>query len=332
MTNTATINNQPDSVQDADFITPPGKIPVIAKVLSFMILMVLVFTGIANLLPQVEGQAPQDVEVDLGALTMDTYIAMGETLFKGKGTCTLCHNNLGRAPDILVLNMEETAAERLSAEAYKGEAKDSESYFLESMIAPSKYVVPGYGKEGDPSPMPTIDKAPIGLSKIELGAIIAFLQAKDGGEPTVELPTDAPVVEESSNSAEAPKPAENAEEVLSKNGCTACHAVLESTASIGPDLRNIGARSSREEIRESIINPAAIIAEGFPPIMPATFADSMMVKELEMLVDYLTASKGDASSDAGTSSAEGSLQVEDSLQAEGSTQTQASNETEKEGE
>ncbi len=202
MTNTATTmeHNQDHSqyqVQgDSILINPPGKIPTIVKVLSFMIVMVLVFTGIANLLPQVEGQAPKDVKVDLGALTMDTYISMGETLFSGKGTCTLCHNNLGRAPDILALNMEETAAERMSAEGYKGEAKDSENYFLESMVAPSKYVVPGYGKPGEPSPMPTIDKAPIGLTQVEIGAIIAFLQAKDGGEPTIALPTDAPVVEE----------------------------------------------------------------------------------------------------------------------------------------
>lgn len=283
---------QTSAMQDADLLKP-GKIPVIVKVLSFMVVMVLVFTGIANLLPQVEGQAPKDVKVDLGALTMDTYIAMGETLFNGKGTCTLCHNNLGRAPDILVMNMEETAAERLSVEDYKGEAKDSEQYFLESMVDPSKYVVPGYGKPGEPSPMPTIDKAPIGLSKIEMGAIIAFLQAKDGGEPTVELPTDAPAVEVASAAAEPAKPAASAEEVLTKNGCTACHAVLDSPSTIGPELNTVGARSSREEIRESIINPSAVIAEGFPPIMPADFADKMMVKELEMVVDFLAEKKGE---------------------------------------
>jgi len=228
---------------DSELINPPGKIPTIIKVLSFMIMMVLVFTGISNLLPQVEGQAPEDVKVDLGALTMDTYISMGEALFKGKGTCTLCHNNLGRAPDILEMNMEETAAERLASADYKGDAKGSENYFFESMVDPSKYVVPGYGKPGDPSPMPTIDKAPIGLTKIEMGAIVAFMQAKDGGEPTVELPVDAPVVEEKTVSAEPLKPAASAEEVLTKNGCTACHAVLDSVSTLGPDLRNIGARS-----------------------------------------------------------------------------------------
>jgi cytochrome c551/c552 len=278
---------------DSRFINQEqGGIPVFIKVLVFMISMVFVFTGIANLLPQVEGQAPKDIKVDLGALTMDAYIAMGETLFKGKGTCTLCHNNLGRAPDMLVMNMEETAAERLKAPAYKGDAKDSQSYFYESMTDPSKYVVPGYGKEGDPSPMPTIDKAPIGLNKIEMGAIVAFLQAKDSGEPTVELPTDAPAVEETAAVAEPPKPAATAEEALAKYGCTACHAVLDSPSTIGPELKTIGIRSSREDIRTCIINPAAVIAEGFPPIMPATFADQMMVKELEMIVDFLAKSKG----------------------------------------
>ncbi len=285
-------NMQEAALQDQILPEPTG-LPVIVKVLSFMILMVLVFTWIANKLPQVEGQAPEDVKVDLGALTMDTYIALGETLFKGKGTCTLCHNNLGRAPDILVMDMEATAAERLENPEYKGDAKDSENYFLESMVEPSKYVVPGYGKPGEPSPMPVIDKAPIDLSDIEMGAIIAFLQAKDGGEPTIKLPTDAPAVEAPAASAEPAKPAASAEEVLTKNACTACHAVLDSPSTIGPDLNTIGARSSREEIRESIINPSAVIAEGYPPIMPADFADKMMVKELEMVLDFLANQKGE---------------------------------------
>ncbi len=279
-----------------------GGIPVFLKVLSFMVLMVLVFTGIANLLPQVEGQAPKEVKVDLGTLTMDAYIAMGETLFKGKGTCTLCHNNLGRAPDILALNMIDTAAERLNDPNYKGDAKDSESYFHESMITPSKYIVPGFGKAGDPSPMPKINKAPIGLSDIEIGAIIAFLQAKDGGQPTVSLPTETPAVAATTRVAEPPKPAVNAEEVLTKNGCTACHSVLDSVASIGPSLKAIGARATREEIRTSIINPSAVIVEGFAPIMPADFADKMMVKELEMVVDFLAKSTSEVSTESASES------------------------------
>ncbi|MCK5921474.1 MAG: hypothetical protein KAG66_11075, partial [Methylococcales bacterium] len=76
----------------------------LAKVLGFSFALTLVFTLVANMLPQVEGEAPVDEEIDLGELTMDSFIATGESLFSGKGTCTLCHNDLGRAPDILALN------------------------------------------------------------------------------------------------------------------------------------------------------------------------------------------------------------------------------------
>jgi len=291
-------------VTQEEFIKKEGGLPIIVKVLSFMLFMILVFTGISNLLPQVEGQAPKDVKVDLGALTMESYIAMGETLFSGKGTCTLCHNNMGRAPDIPVMDMEATAMERLKDPKYKGKAKDSESYFRESMMTPSEYIVAGFGKQGDTSTMPIINKAPIELTEVEMGAIVAYLQAKDGGQPTVELPTDSPAIEASpAASAEPPKPAENAQAVLTKNGCTACHAVLESPATIGPELKTVGSRLSREEIRQSIINPSAVIAEGFPPIMPPDFADKMMVKELEMVVDFLYASKGSAV-DTGTEKTE----------------------------
>lgn len=282
-------------VTQEKFIKEEGDLPIIVKVLSFMLFMILVFTGISNLLPQVEGQAPKDTKVDLGALTMESYIAMGETLFSGKGTCTLCHNNMGRAPDIPIMDMEATAIERLKDPQYKGKAKDSESYFQESMIAPSEYIVAGFGKQGDTSTMPIINKAPIELTEVEMGAIVAYLQAKDGGQPTVELPTDAPAIEASpAASAEPPKPTENAQAVLIKNACTACHAVLESPSTIGPELKAVGSRLSKEEIRQSIINPSAVIAEGYPPIMPPDFADKMMVRELEMVVDFLYASKGSA--------------------------------------
>ncbi len=281
MTTQNTLSQNTESIQHSG-------LPVIVKVLAFMVILVLVFTGIANLLPQVEGQAPKETKVDLGALTMASYIAMGEQLFKGKGTCTLCHNDLGRAPNILALDMVATAKKHFGSDGYKGEAKDSEDYFRESMLEPSKYIVPGFGKQGEPSPMPVINKAPIALSDIEIGAIIAFLQAKDGGQPTIALPTDVPAENNQSSASSAPpEVAKNAQAVLTKNGCPACHTVLESTATIGPNLKAVSQRLSREKIRESIINPGAVIAEGYPPVMPTDFADKMMVKELEMVVDFL---------------------------------------------
>jgi len=270
---------------------------VFLQTMGFSLLMILLFTLIANLLPQVEGEAPEDKEVDLGALTMDSFIALGESLFSGKGTCTLCHNAMGRAPDILVMNMLDTAEERLADERYKGEAKDSAHYLRESMLDPSAYVVATFGKKGSndsESPMPTINKAPIGLTDIEIDAIIAFLQTKDGGEATVELPTEAPAVAEpaAASANGAPAPAATAEEAIAKYGCQACHSMLGTESSVGPDLSKAGARLSAEDIRQSILEPNKVISEGFDSnIMPTDFAERMTVKELNMITKLLGEAK-----------------------------------------
>jgi len=262
---------------------------VLVKSMGFSLALALLFTLVANLLPQVEGEAPVDQKVDLGALTVESFVALGESVFTGKGTCSLCHNDLGRAPDILVLNMEETAVERLKDERYKGSATDAESYLHESMVDPGIYVVKGFGKKGSNdtiSPMPAVNKPPIELSEIEVNAVIAYLQAKDGNDVTVSLPAEAPAVEV--QPAESAGPAGTVEEVIARYGCQACHKVLGSGGELGPDLEHIGKRLSAEKIRQSIIDPNANIAEGFPPgVMPEDFAGKMTVKELEMLVVYL---------------------------------------------
>lgn len=262
---------------------------VLAKSMGFSLGLALLFTLVANLLPQVEGEAPVEQKVDLGALTVESYAALGETLFAGKGTCTLCHNDLGRAPNILGIDIVSVAHEHLKDERYKGAATDAESYLHESMVDPGIYVVKGFGKKGSNdtiSPMPAVDKPPIELSEMEINAIIAFLQSKDGHEVTVPLPTEAPVVE--SASPKAAGPAGSIEAVVAKYGCQACHVILGSGGDLGPDLDKTIGHFSREEIQQSIVDPDAVIVEGFPAgVMPQDFADQMWVKELNILVDYL---------------------------------------------
>ncbi|MBT3012226.1 MAG: c-type cytochrome [Candidatus Thiodiazotropha sp. (ex Lucina aurantia)] len=275
---------------------------VLLKTLGFSLGLTLLFTLVTYILPQVEGEAPVEKAVDLSALTMDDFIALGEDLFNNKGTCTLCHKPapLGRAPDIQGADMVSLSNERLADANYQGEAKDAAGYILESMIEPGRYVVPTWGKKGTndtESPMPAVDKAPIELSSIEMDAIIAYLQAKDGNEVTVSLPS--PEEAESvagaeaiaSGSAALPTPAATAEEALGKFACSSCHALDSADTLVGPGLVDIGARLSKEEIRQSIIDPNAVIAEGFPAAMPADLAEKMTVKELELLVTYLAEKK-----------------------------------------
>jgi len=270
-----------------DLLSPPRN--VLVKSLGFSLALALLFTLVANLLPQVEGEAPEEIEVDLGALTMESFTALGESIFNGKGTCPLCHNDRGRAPDIPAMNMVQAAIEHIKDERYKGKATDAESYIRESMIDPGIYVVAGFGKKGSNdtvSPMPAIDKAPIELTDVEINAVIAYLQAKDGNEITVSLPTETPPSE--STDQTAPTLAATPQEVVAKYGCQVCHKIAGMGGDIGPELESVNKRLTSEQIRQSIIDPDADIAKGFSAgIMPQDFAEKMRVKELDMLIHYL---------------------------------------------
>jgi len=262
------------------------------KVLGFSFALTLVFTLVANTLPQVEGEAPVDEKIDLGELTMDSFIATGEKLFSGKGTCTLCHNDMGRAPDILAVNMVETAEARLIDARYQGQAEDVETYLRESMVSPSTYIVEGFATKGsNDSPMPVVDAAPIELSDIEMDAIIAFIQAKDGNPVSVALPDKSDVGDSGDAPPDSPAtsaPAQTAEEAIGKYTCPACHTVLTSESPVGPSLLDVAERLSPAEIRQSILDPTAIVAEGFSPIMPTDFGARLTAGELEMLVEFFS--------------------------------------------
>jgi len=262
--------------------------------LLFSFALILAFASVTYVLPQMRGEAPEEKEVKLGELTLDGYAALGEELYAGKGTCTLCHNKLGRAPDMLTYDVVKTAAERLADARYKGQAKDAEGYLRESMVEPSAYVVKGFGKKGTDdteSPMPAVNQPPIQLSDLEIGAIVAYLQKKDGNPVTVALPKEAPAAQKADKAA-GPAPAQTAEAAIAKFGCAACHSILGTQSPIGPNLTDVGKRLGVEQIRTSIVDPKADIAQGFPPIMPDF--PHMTVTELNLLVSFLAQQKGAA--------------------------------------
>ncbi|OGS98545.1 MAG: hypothetical protein A3F73_07945 [Gallionellales bacterium RIFCSPLOWO2_12_FULL_59_22] len=162
------------------------------KVCIFSLLTVGAFWGYSSFgIPQIKpAPPPVEAKVDLGSMTMEKFIALGAELFDGKGDCTLCHNEMGRAPMLekAVADAEKT----LKSPAYKGTAKTVEEYLYESSVSPSVYVVPGFGKKGTNdtvSPMPDATGSSVGLTKIELAAVIAYLQDLSGSEVTVQIPT-----------------------------------------------------------------------------------------------------------------------------------------------
>lgn len=267
---------------------------VLIRILGFSVALILLFASVTYVLPQARGDAPDDREIAVGELTIDGLVALGEKLYAGKGTCTLCHNALGRAPDLLSYDVVKVSLERTADPRYQGKAKDAAGYLRESLIQPSTYVVAGFGKKGSndsESPMPAIDQPPTQLSEVEITALIAYLQKKDGNPVTVELPKDAgAAAAQSKDEAAKPAVAQSAEEAIAKFGCAACHSILKTDSPIGPSLKDVGKRLKIEQIRTSIVDPKAEIAKGFPPIMPDFPA--MTITELELIVRFLATQKG----------------------------------------
>ena len=168
---------------------------IFSAVMLFSLATIGFFTWFSNFgIPQVTPAPPPKEEViDLGAMTMDQFAALGERLFNGRGTCKLCHNPVGgRAP--LLDKIGEDVPKRLKDEKYKGKATDIESYLYESMVDSSAYVVAGFGKAGTNdtvSPMPNATGGSIKMSEVEIKSVIAYLQKAGGLEVTVEIPKDA---------------------------------------------------------------------------------------------------------------------------------------------
>jgi cytochrome c oxidase subunit 2 len=70
-------------------------------------------------------------------------------------------------------------------------------------------------------------------------------------------------------------------------GCVGCHAINGEGGQTGPELTNVHDKGE-DHVRESILNPNAVVVEGFPPnVMHQTFGDRLSDENLDDLVAYL---------------------------------------------
>jgi cytochrome c oxidase subunit 2 len=85
--------------------------------------------------------------------------------------------------------------------------------------------------------------------------------------------------------------------VFQQNGCGSCHTFkpASATGKVGPDLDDLKASAAKANrgplnafIEESIVDPAAYIAPGFPDAMPHIFKQQIPSEELQQLVQYLS--------------------------------------------
>lgn len=81
------------------------------------------------------------------------------------------------------------------------------------------------------------------------------------------------------------------EQVFASAGCAACHtlAAAQATAQIGPNLDDTLIAQDLAYIREAIVDPDAVIADGFGPgTMPATYGSQLSEEEITALVAFLS--------------------------------------------
>jgi mono/diheme cytochrome c family protein len=274
------------------------------NVVLFALEATLVYTIIGNLVPQIESRPQAELQLSPDA-TPEQLVKAGEQLFYGKGTCALCHSidpsEAARCPQLgagpLGPAIGTRAEERVKEAGYKGKAKDGTDYLIESLTHPQDYLVQGF-----PPIMPVINKPPISLNNDEIAAVAAFLQSVQGGKVTVtpkmvaaftgtEAPTQPgtaaaqPVVATATN--------RSPEQLTAELACIACHKFNEAGPLVGPSLWDIGARHDDAYIRQSILEPNAVITEGFPPgLMPPDLGQKMTGVEFEHLVQWLKDHKG----------------------------------------
>ena len=274
------------------------------NVVIFSLEATIAYTIIGSLVPQIESRPQAGLQLSADA-TPEQLVKAGEQLFYGKGTCALCHSiepsEAARCPQLgtgpLGPAIGARADERVKAADYKGKAKDGVDYLIESLVDPSAYQVPGF-----PPIMPVINKPPIGLSNDEVAAVVAFLQSVQGGPVTVTpklvaafTGTEAPAQPGTAAAQPVVATATNRppEQLIAELACIACHKFTEPGPLVGPSLWDIGGRQNEDYIRQSILEPNAVIAEGFPPnLMPPDLGQKMNGMEFERLVHWLSDHKG----------------------------------------
>ncbi|MBI2965655.1 MAG: cytochrome c oxidase subunit II [Chloroflexi bacterium] len=127
-----------------------------------------------------------------------------------------------------------------------------------------------------------------GLNDDQINQVVAYLMTLKPG-PAGQAPAGQPA-----GGAPAGDPVARGKQLFTSAGCSGCHATTPDNI-VGPGLGGVETRaatrkpgmSSDDYIRESIVNPAAFLVEGFPPVMPANFAQTLSADDLNALIAYL---------------------------------------------
>lgn len=258
------------------------------KIIVVVVLTLAAYTLVANMIPQIESEVPEQLDLS-GDVTADQLVAAGERIYNGAGGCVACHGLGTRAPNLLTSEGGKGPIGARCGDRQSGVS--CRDYLYSSLTNPGDYVVEGY----DPI-MPDVARI---LSEDQIWALVAFLQSH-GGEVTVtgaDLATAAGAEEGGTGAAQPVSTPAGLEPraLLDELACLTCHKLGDEGNAIGPALTDVGARWDAAYIRESILDPAAQIAQGyenFAGLMPTNFGDRITASQLEALVAFLAEQRG----------------------------------------
>ena len=250
------------------------------KILAVVLGTLGTFTLVANSIPQLESDVPE--ELNFGAdVTADELVAAGEDLFNGAGGCTACHGLGTRAPNLLT---DEAGQGSIGARCgNRVDAQDCKAYLYASMTEPNEYLVEGY--------LPIMQDMRRTISNTQIWAVIAYLESI-GGQVTVSG-TDIAATEAAAGAAVAAAPAASADDpvgILRTSTCLSCHLLAGEGVQLGPPFDGLGARRDADYIRNSILNPnseADPEYEALLGVMPPNFGQMLSEEQLNAIVDYL---------------------------------------------
>jgi mono/diheme cytochrome c family protein len=144
-----------------------------------------------------------------------------------------------------------------------------------------------------------------------VGWAIGHYTGHQGGTRTVTVRAAAPATTAAAptTTAAAPKtttaaaaaPSAAGKAIFVSAGCGACHTfkAAGTSAKVGPDLDTAPATDAKKAnmsladfVRESIVNPNAFIAPGFPKgVMPSNFGSSLSKTKIDALVSFIAGGK-----------------------------------------
>ena len=258
------------------------------KILALTLGVLAFYTAIANVIPQLESEVPEALDLT-GNASPEALVAAGEKIYNGAGGCITCHGLGTRAPNLLTDHAGQGTIGARCSTREKG--VDCKAYLHEALITPAKFIVSGFE-----AIMPDMSRQ---LSEDQIWAVVAFLESQ-GGEVTV-------TADDIKKSPPASKPAASVVAggvavtstmdpvaLYNEKGCAGCHQLDGKGGAVGPPFDHVGAHLKADFIRRSILQPNADTAKGFERFagtMPQTFGQMLSAAQLEALVQYLASRK-----------------------------------------